>query len=102
MVTDRQVRKLCGLLRAGKRLGVAALRTNMDDKTARKYRRLGKLPSEVARPHDWATRLDPFAEVWAEVRALLEEQSGLQAKTIFAELRRRYPGRFADGQLRTL
>ena len=27
---------------------------------------------------------------------------GLQAKTLFADLQRRFPGRFADGQLRTL
>ena len=102
MVTDKQVRKLCWLLTAGKALTVAAARTDMDDKTARKYRRLGKLPSEVARPHDWRTRFDPFAEVWVEVCAMLTEQAGLQAKTIFGELQRRYPGRFAEGQLRTL
>ena len=102
MVTDKQVRKLCRLLTAGKALTVAAVRTDMDDKTARKYRRLGKLPSEVARPHDWRTRLDPFAEVWEEISGLLTEQPGLQAKTIFAELQRRYPARFAEGQLRTL
>ena len=32
----------------------------------------------------------------------IREQARLQAKTIFGELQRRYPGRFADGQLRTL
>ena len=102
MVTDKQVRKLWRLLTAGKGLAVAAVRTDMDDKTARKFRRLQKLPSELARPHDWQTRVDPFAEVWAEVCAMLEDQAKLQAKTIFAELQRRYPGRFADGQLRSL
>jgi hypothetical protein len=102
MVTDKQVRKLCRLLAAGKTLTAAAARTDMDDKTARKYRRQQQLPSELARPHDWATRVDPFREVWAEVCALLHEHSGLQAKTLFGELQRRYPGRFADGQLRTL
>jgi hypothetical protein len=102
MVTDKQVRKLWRLVMAGKALTLAAVRTDMDDKTARKYRRQGKLPSALARPHDWATRVDPFAEIWVEVCAMLEEQAGLQAKTVFGELRRRYPGRFADGQLRTL
>jgi hypothetical protein len=102
MVTDKQVRKMRLLLVAGKTLAAAAARTDMDEKTARKYRRQQQLPSEVARPHDWATRLDPFAEVWAEVCALLQEQAGLQAKTIFGELQRRYPGRFSEGQLRTL
>jgi hypothetical protein len=40
--------------------------------------------------------------VWEEVRNLLEVNSGLEAKTIFEYLQRRYAGRFADGQLRTL
>ena len=33
---------------------------------------------------------------------MLELNPGLQAKTIFQDLQRRYPGRFADPQLRTL
>src|SRR5439155_26696610 len=99
MVTDKQVRKLCRLLAAGKTLTAAAARTDMDDKTARKYRRKQKLPSELARAHDWVTRTDPFADVWLEVSAMLQDQAGLQAKTIFAELQRRYPGRFAEGQV---
>src|SRR5271156_4912624 len=102
MVTDKQVRKLWRLLSAGKTAAAAAVRTDMDDKTARKYGRQRKLPSELAQRHDWRTRVDPFAEVWDEVCGLLADQTGLQAKTIFGELRRRYPGRFSDGQLRTL
>ena len=35
-------------------------------------------------------------------QGLLEINPGLQADTVFADLQRRYPGRFADGQLRTL
>ena len=83
-------------------LSTAAAKAGMDERTARKYRRVGKLPSEVCRPHDWRTRPDPFAEVWDEVRARLEAAPGLQAKTLFADLQRRQPGRFQDGQLRTL
>ena len=74
----------------------------MDEKTARKYRRSGQLPSEVQAPHTWRTRPDPFAEVWGEVVLLLEVNPGLQAKTVFEHLQRQYPGRFSDGQLRTL
>src|SRR5262245_58109862 len=102
MVTDKQVRKLFRLNAAGMTLTRCALLTNMDEKTARKYLDLGQLPGALARPHTWRTRPDPFAEVWAEVCALLEINPGLQAKTLFQDLQRRYPGRFADGQLRTL
>jgi hypothetical protein len=74
----------------------------MSEPTARKYRRAGKPPSRLLRPHTWRTRADPFEEVWPEVERLLERDAGLQAKTVFAELVRRHPGRFEAGQLRTL
>ena len=102
MVTDQQVRRLMSYLRQSRPLAVAAAKSGMDEKTARKYRRIGKLPSETSRPRSWRTRPDPFAEVWAEVETQLRAQPGLQAKTLFADLQRRYPGRFGDGQLRTL
>lgn len=102
MVTDKQVQKLFRLIADGDSLAQAAWRTHMDEKTARKYRKLGKRPSEAALPHTWRTRPDPFAEVWASVCELLEAEPGLQAKTVFEELQRRHPGRFADNQLRTL
>jgi hypothetical protein len=75
----------------------------MDRKTARKYRDQAKLPSERDTwPRSWRTRQDPFADVWEEVTEQLEACPGLQAKTLFEWLQRRYPGRFQDGQLRTL
>ena len=74
----------------------------MSEPTARKYREAGKLPSELKGKHTWRTRPDAFAEVWVEAQALLERDSGLQAKTVFKELQRRHPGRFTEGQLRTL
>ncbi len=38
----------------------------MDEKTARKYRDIKQLPSELkaGRVRDWRTREDPFAEIW--------------------------------------
>lgn len=102
MVTDKQVKDLLRFLLDDRSITRVARLTDMDEKTARKYRDLGKLPSDVAKPHTWATRSNPFEAVWGEVRDLLEGNPGLQAKTIFGELQRRYPGRFADNQLRTL
>jgi hypothetical protein len=80
----------------------AAAKAGMDEKTARKYIWSGKLPSALKKPHTWRTRVDPFSEVWGEVSGLLEDNPGLEAKTIFEDLQRRYPGRYSDGQLRTL
>ena len=53
-VTDRQIRRLHALLKSGKPLSVAAMRVDMDRKTARKYRDQAKLPSELETwPRTW-------------------------------------------------
>jgi hypothetical protein len=83
-------------------LGAAAAKAGMCDRTARKYVRLAQLPSQMKQPRHWRTREDPFAEVWPELEGLLGQAPELQALTLFEELERRYPGRFAEGQLRTL
>lgn len=90
------------MLGKGKSLAVSAAKSDMDEKTARRYRDLGELPSEIKIDHTWRTREDPFVEVWEEVKGKLKINSGLEAKTLFEDLQRRYPGSFADGQIRTL
>lgn len=101
MVKDRQVRRLLGLLALGRPMRVASASSGMCERTGRRYRDLGKLPSEVAPDHRWRTRVDPFADVWPEIHEQLEASPRLQAKTLFGWLQRRYPGRFQDGQLRS-
>ena len=102
MVTNQQVRILMRAIKTEKTLALASAKAGMDEKTARKYRRSGRLPSEMSEPHRWRTRRDPFGEVWTEIRGKLEDNAGFEAKTLFEDLQRRYPGRFSDGQLRTL
>jgi hypothetical protein len=102
MVTDQQVRKLMKLIQSEETLALAAAKAGMYEKTARKYRRSGQLPSQCQQAHTWKTRVDPFADHWQEIQELLHLNPGLEAKTIFADLQRRYPGHFQDGQLRTL
>lgn len=80
----------------------AALRSDMDRKTARKYVREGKLPSEMKGPRSWRTRPDPFEEDWEEIRGRLMEAPELEAKVLFEDLAERKPGRYEPGQLRTL
>ena len=87
MVTDRQVRKLMKLLNQEERLSLSAEKAGMDEKTARKYRDLGKLPSELTWERNWRTRADPFVDEWEEVRSKLETNPGLEAKTLFEDLR---------------
>ena len=101
MVADRQVRILMKSISKGKNYAASAACAGMDEKTARKYRRLGKFPSELQVSHNWRTREDPFSAVWEEVIEKLDINPGLEAKTLFFDLQCSYPGRFSDGQLRT-
>jgi hypothetical protein len=84
------------------RIGQAAMKADMDRKTARKYVTAGKLPSAMVQPRDWRTRPDPFEEHWPEVEARLRDTPELEAKTLFELLQDAHPGRYDDGQLRTL
>jgi hypothetical protein len=102
MVTDRLFRRLRKLLQTETTLANAADKAGLDEKTARKYRDSDRLPSQRQIPHTWRTRRDPFQDVWPELLERLRLDPGLQAKTLFVDLQRRFPGRFPDGQLRTL
>lgn len=84
------------------RIGEAAMKADMDRKTARKYVAAGTLPSGMSEPRDWRTRQDPFEEHWLEVEARLRETPELEAKTLFDLLQEQHPDRYEDGQLRTL
>lgn len=100
--TEKQIELL---LRYASRLTqeVAAAKAGMSLSTARRYlktkgRRRKKKPEE----RTWRTRKDPFAEVWPEVKAMLERDQGLEAQTLIEWLIASYPGQFQLGQVRTL
>src|SRR5436309_7371169 len=102
MVTDRLFRRLRKLIQTEDTLAKAADKAGVDEKTARKYRDSDPLPSQRRVPHTWRTREDPFQDVWLELVEQLRLNPGLQAKTLFDDLQRRYPGLFPDVQLRCL
>ena len=83
-------------------IGAAAMKADMDRKTAGKYVDAGKIPSEMKAERDWRTRPDPFEEHWPELERQLREEPALEAKTVFEVLQVRFPGRYVEGQLRTL
>jgi hypothetical protein len=101
MVTDAQVRRLKRLSKTETK-ELAAAKAGMDVKTARKYLADGRLPSGRKAERNWRTRADAFAGVWEEIREQIRTNPGLESKTIFQALQHKYPGQFADGQLRTL
>lgn len=102
MVTDQQYWRLMKLRRTEKTLAQAAAKAGMDEKTARKYLRLGKPPSQLRKGRGYRTRKDNFAGVWRELEELLEREPGLEALTLMEHLCRQYPGQFQMSQLRTL
>jgi hypothetical protein len=104
MVTDAQVRLLRQKRMEGRNLETAAAAAGMSERTARKWQD-GALPSESKGERWWRTREDAFAEVWDDeiVPLLRNDTKGvLEATTLFAVLEEKHPGRFREGQLRTL
>lgn len=102
MITDQQMRKLMKLNQSEKNLSISAAKSGMSENTARKYILLNQLPSQCKQDRTWRTREDPFEDIWKDLQEKLEVNSGLEAKTLFEWLQRQYPGRYSDGQLRTL
>lgn len=101
LTPDRKVRKLMEAYQKTGNLTRSSLRADLDVKTARKYLRLGKLPSEVREARYWRTRADPFEPDWGEARVMLEDAPELEAKILFEWLCERHPGKYDEGQLRT-
>lgn len=88
------------LSRHGK-IGKAAMRAGMDPKTAAKYRKLGRMPSEVKQERHWRTREDPFSADWGDICLRLKDAPELEALALFEHLREQRPGVYSEGQLRT-
>jgi transposase len=101
MITDQQVRRLMKFIKKDKSIATAASKAGMDEKTARKYLKSGKLPSQIAKEHNWRTRSDPFDGVWDEAAKYLEANPHLEAKTLFEFIQKNSPGKYSDGQIRT-
>lgn len=101
MITKHQIRGLVSEFNRTGNMSQSAMKAGMTRKTARKYLHLEDpfAPPRAAR--DWRTRPDPFAEVWPEAMRMLAGAPELEAQSVFDFLQRKYPGRFADGQLRT-
>jgi len=102
MVNDQQVRRLLMYKNEGMCKYQAADKSGMSERTAYKYIKSGKLPSQQRVEHNWRTRPDVFETDWPEVEEMLKLNTGLEAKTIFNYFLDKYPGRYKVGQLRTL
>jgi hypothetical protein len=60
IVTDKQVRRLFLEMNKQQSKSLAASKSGMDEKAARKCLKEGKLPSQLKKPRNYRTRQDPF------------------------------------------
>ena len=102
MKKDGEIRLLLNERGKGAKQKLAAARAGMCERTARKYEKAGKLPSQMKKPRSHRTRTDPFEQDWPWVEAQIARDPALQVKTLFALLCAAFPGRYQEGQLRTL
>jgi len=99
-ITNRQVARYMNARKIGRNQTMSADSADISVRTARRLDGAGRAAKA---PRAYRTRPDPFADIWsAEVEPLLQQDAQLRAVTLFADLQVRHPGRFPDGQLRTL
>ncbi len=101
--TDAQVRIAMRTRKKGKNQEQAAAKANLRSrKTIGKYEKLGLLPSQLQQPRTYRTRPDAFTEDWPLLEKMLADAPELEAKTLFDWLCTQQPGKYQEGQLRTL
>lgn len=101
--TDAQVSvALYERARGRTQLQAAAKAGLSDRRTVAKYERCRKMPSEMKKIRTYRTREDPFAKDWPALEEMLVDAPELEAKALFEWLCGERPGRYQEGQLRTL
>lgn len=99
-ITNRQVARYMDERQIGRNQIQSADSADISTRTARRLDGGGRAATA---PRDYRTRADSFALVWStEIEPLLQRDAKLRAVTLFADLQCRHPGRFRDGQVRTL
>ncbi len=101
LITDRQYQRLMKEYNGSGVLAHAAMKADVDPKTARRYIRAGQGPQEMKPQHTWRTRADPIAAIWSDAKRMLEETPELEAKMLFEHLLADRPGAVDGRALRT-
>jgi hypothetical protein len=101
--TDAQVRIAMRERKKGKTQEQAAAKANLRSrKTVSKYEQSGLLPRQREKARTYKTRPDAFADEWPMLEKMLTAAPELEAKTLFDWLCEQQPGKYQEGQLRTL
>jgi len=70
--------------------------------TRRKTATTASLPSEVTNVRHWRTREDPFSTVSEQVRQQTKRTQAWRPRHYLSGCRENIPGRYQEGQIRTL
>ena len=100
--TNQQIVRLKQMSHKYNNKELAASKSAMSAKTARKYLSSGQLPSEMIKERAWKTRSNIFSSIWHEIEDMLTKSPKLQATTILKALIGRDPEKFQVGHERTL
>jgi hypothetical protein len=100
-ITNQQVKLLMKKLKKNNQ-EVAAAKSGMDVKTARKYIKSKELPSDQKTAHTWKTKIDPFEDDWDKLKEMLGNAPGLEAQTLMSYLLTKSPEKYKASQLRTM
>lgn len=84
-ITNQQVIRLKQMIHKYNQ-GIAAAKSGMSTKSARKYLSSNKTPCELKKERHWKTRTNVFEDDWDKIESMVNKAPGLQAKTILANL----------------
>ena len=91
MLKDAKAGRMFALLHQGQSVAQIARTLEMGERTIRKYRDKGELPSQQPRPpRTYRTRVDPLEPFWPEVEAFLESDSRLRPMALLDWLKQKY------------
>jgi len=99
--TDKQVIRLKKMIKKNNQ-EIAAAKSGMTAKTARKYLTANALPSELKKPRYWKTRSNVFSSIWPLIEDMIGKSPGLEGKTILAHLIEKDSTLYKLEHLRTL
>jgi len=102
MLKDEKAGRMFSMLHRGHPVAQIARRLEMGERTIRKYRDSGILPSQQERqPRSYRTREDPLDPYWPEIEKLLEEDHRLRPFALLDWLKQKYnPPAGGQGELR--
>jgi transposase len=91
MLRDEKAGRMFSMLHRGHCVAEIARRLKMSERTIRKYRDEGVLPSQRTRqPRAYRTRQDPLEPFWPEIEELLREDAQLRPFALLDWLKQKY------------